>query len=160
MKNRGFTLIETMIYIALFSILIGTGFVTAFQLIDSSDKLSTKTVTAEEGNFVSRKIDWVFTGLDATNPPTIGGSLPCSQTIKVYKTNFSSNPIMLQFDSATNALEIKEGLGTFSPLTSSNVKVTCLKFQTLPAIGNAPSGISATTTINSIDFTVTKYIRK
>ena len=156
--NKGFTLIEVIIYIALFTILMGGAFVTAYQLIDGTNRIKVNTTIQEEGNFVMRKLDWIFSNLSTTTPPSIGGSLPCSQTITLYKINFSSNPIVLRLVSTT--LEVSQGGGAYVPLTTVNVKATCLKFRNIPAIGGAPTGITSTTTINGIDFSVTKYIRK
>lgn len=155
--NRGFTLIEVMLYIGLFTLLIGSVFVTAYQIIEGTNKINIKTTTQEEGNFVMRKIDWLLTGLDSANILSINGS-GCSQTLTSQKINYPSNPITLRINS--NTLEIKEASGSYIPITTSNVAVTCLKARIIPATGSGPSGVTATTTINGIDFSVTKYIRK
>ena len=63
--NKGFTFIEVIIYIALSSLLLGTAFVTVFQLIDSSNKLNVKNTVQEEGNFVMRKLNWALTGVSS-----------------------------------------------------------------------------------------------
>ena len=154
--QKGFTLIETVIYIALFTILIVGGFVTAYQLIQGSDTLNAKTIIQEEGNFVLRKMDWVLTGLDSTNPPTIGGS-GCEWTLRVYKYNYINNPIDFRHNAASSTIEMQEAGSGYLPITTSNVSVACLKFQN---ISGTPAGVTATSTINGIDFTITKYIRK
>ena len=156
-NKNGFTLIEVIIYIALFSLLMGTAFITAYQLIDGTSKLNTKTVVQEEGNFVMRKLNWDLTGLDSTVSPIVDNSIACSNTLRVEKVNFSMNPIRLRLNS--NALEISENEGTYVPITTTNVKVTCLKFSVIPPFGSGPSGLSATTTISETDFAVTKYQR-
>ena len=51
-NTQGFTLIEVVIYIALFSLLLGGAFVTAYQLIDNSRELNVKNRVQEEGNFL------------------------------------------------------------------------------------------------------------
>jgi len=33
-------------------------------------------------------------------------------------------------------------------------------FEEIPASGGAPAGVRATTTINGLDFAITKYLRK
>jgi prepilin-type N-terminal cleavage/methylation domain-containing protein len=153
--QKGFTLIEVIIYIALFSILIGGVLVSTFQLVQTGSSLSSKTAIQNEGNFILRKIDWAFAGLDPANIPTVGGSL-CNQTATTTKINYGQ--IVFRRDTINNALQIKEGSGgTFASTTTSNIKVTCLKFG---IISGSPSGIIATTTINGIDFVITKYIRK
>ena len=160
--KKGFTLIEVIVYIALFTILMVGGFVTAYQLIAGSTVLNTKEIVEEEGNFVTRKIDWAMTGMDSANPPTISGS-GCTQTLTIYKLNFVPNPIVFRTHTVAgvNYMEMQEGiLNPFTPITTNNVTVSCLKFSDIAAYSGAPEGMTATTTINGIDFTVTKYLRK
>lgn len=157
--NKGFTLIEVIIYIALFSLLMGSAFVTAYQLIDGSGKLSAKNTVQEEGNFVMRKFNWALTGINPSSTPVISGS-GCSQTLSVNKTDTTINPVVIKSNtiSGVKYIEIQKKGGTFYPITTVNVLVSCLKFSRV-SIGTS-SGIIATATINGIDFTITKYIRK
>ncbi len=60
MNKRGITLIETLIYIALFALLIGGGVSSAYTLIESSDKIGVRAMMEEEGNFLLAKIAWVL----------------------------------------------------------------------------------------------------
>ncbi len=158
-KNAGFSLVEVIIYMALFSILMGGVFVSVFQLLEGSGKLNSKIVVQEEGNFVSRKLDWVLSSLDSSNPPTITNvpGSPC-QTLTVRKVNFTSNPIVIRNNATT--LEISEGGGAYTPITTPNVTVSCFEARIIPSIGSSPKGITATTTISGIKFSVTKYFRK
>ena len=160
-NNDGFTLIEMVIYIALFSLLLGSAFITAYQIIESVNKTNIKTATQEEGNFISRKLDWVLTGLDRTpaNLPTVSGT-GCNQTLTVNKLSSPENPISIKLNSGNNSLEINKAGGAFVPITSVNVQVTCFKARIIPSLGTGPSGVTATTTISDIDFSVTKYFRK
>lgn len=168
MKNnhhKGFTLIEVIIYLALFSILLGSAFVIAYQLIDGSDKLSVKNTIQEEGNFVMRKINWVLTGVQTITTPSAG--TPNSNTLTV--TKYGNNKVEICLDSK---IKIHEGNfvsctdASYLPLTTDNVtvKASSLNFQYIPASGSGPFGITATFIItkDGIDFpfTITKYIRQ
>lgn len=159
MKKRGFTLIEVVIYIALFSLLLGTAFVTAYQLIFSGDDLTSTTVNLSEGNFIQRKINWIFTGLDPTRPPEITGA-DCGQTIKIYKTNPEESPTIIRLTNSNNInyIEINKKGGVFYPINTSNVKITCLNFNLTHSI------LSATATISNgkreLPFNITKLIIK
>ncbi len=155
--TKGFTLIEVVVYIALFSILLGGGFVTAFQLMNGSNKTYINTAIQEEGNFVLKKLEWSLTGLDPANPPSVSGS-SCTQTLTVTKINHPLNPIVVRLN--VNTLEISENGGAYLPLTTTNVIVSCLKARIISPSGSGPSGVTATTTINGIDFAITKYFRK
>ncbi len=147
--NKGFTVIEVIIYIALFSLLIGTAFTAAYQLIDGSGKLSTKNTTQEEGNFVMRKLDWALTGVATITTPASGNS----STLVV--TKYDGDVITIQKNGT--ALEIKESTNgnIFIPLTTSNVVVSSLDFA-YQSLG----GITTTVIIDGTTFTSTKYFRK
>lgn len=156
--KKGFTLIEVIIYIGLFSLLLGTAFVSVYQLIDSSAKLSVKSTTEEEGSFAMRKLNWALSSIDLSTTPTISGS-GCTQSISINKVDTSISPVVFRLNtvSGINYLEIQKNGGTFYPLTTSNVTVSCLKFS---KTSSSPVGITGTVTINGVDFGVTKYIRK
>ncbi|MEK7606236.1 MAG: prepilin-type N-terminal cleavage/methylation domain-containing protein [Patescibacteria group bacterium] len=63
--KSGFTLLETIIYFALFGFLIIGGFLAAYQIIESSHRIADKTAREAEADFILRKIDWVLE-FDAT----------------------------------------------------------------------------------------------
>ncbi len=158
MKNKGFTLIEVLIYIALSAVLMGSAFITVYQLIDGSRKLNSKNTTQEEGNFVIRKIGWALSGINPSTTPTITGAA-CSRSISIVKSDTSLSPIVIRLNSsgAINYIEMNKNGGTFYPITTSNVSVACLEFISL---SGSPSGITATATIDGKVFNITKYIRK
>ena len=54
---KGFTLIETIVYLALFSILMGGAIVAAFNIFESAGRQQTHTMLQEEGNFLIAKIN-------------------------------------------------------------------------------------------------------
>ena len=159
--QKGFTLLEVIIYIALFSILIGGAFVAAFQLIDGSRELSVKDTLQDEGNFVMRKISWALTSVD----PAVA-TIPSSGTSPNLRvTKYDGNQIDICLDS--NKIKIRQGGGAgscsnpaFLPLTTDNVSVSSLQFDYLTPVGLEPAGITATTIINGVTFTITKYMRK
>ena len=162
--KKGFTLIEVIIYIALFSLLMGTAFVTAFGLIEGSGKLSAKTTTQEEGNFVLRKINWALTGIsndtaDITNPPKVSPYTSNTLSIKKWLTG-TKIPVEIDYDAINRRIMMKEGTGSLLPITTNNVKVTNLQFQFISSSGSGPAGITATAIIDGINFSITKYIRK
>lgn len=155
-NKRGFTLVETIIYISLFSIILTCGLIACYQIISSSDLLNQTTRTEEEGNFVLRKLTWVFSSLDSTIPPTISGG-SCSQNISISKTN-SVNPIRIRMNSSggKNYIEIQDDGVNYYPITTSSASTTCLEFT---IISGNPYGIIATSTINGKDFVLRKYAR-
>jgi prepilin-type N-terminal cleavage/methylation domain-containing protein len=152
--NKGFTLIEVIIYIALFSLLMGSAFVTAFQLIDNSGKLGIKNTIQEEGNFVMRKLNWALTGIQTITTPTAG----TTPNLQVKK--YDGNIIYVRL--SANKIEIRESINgiAYLPITTDNVTVSNLDFKFISTTGSGPAGITATAIINEIPFTITKYLRK
>ena len=148
--KKGFTLVETLIYIALFTILIGAGFSTAYYLIQDGESLSSKTVTNSELNFVLQKLDWASTG--ASSFEVISPS--------ELKINRYSSPAIVSFrldaGTTTKYIQINEGSG-WTSLTTVNVEVSDLNFQT---ISGTPSGIIVSMTLDGISATTTKYTRQ
>lgn len=146
--NKGFTLIEVIIYIALFSLLIGTAFIAAHQLTESSSVLSTKNTTQEEGNFILRKINFALTGIFSfTNT---------AHALHVNKYDGNQIDITL----VGTKIKMTETTGPTDFISTDNISVTNLQF--IPTGGAIP-GITATVTItkDGIDylFSITKYIR-
>src|SRR3989344_9023228 len=68
-NGAGFTLIETLVYLGLFSILIGGALVAAFGIFESNGRNQTKAMVQEEGQFLAAKIDWVLSGVRSVDAP-------------------------------------------------------------------------------------------
>lgn len=159
-NNKGFTLIEAVIYIALLGLIMTGAVATAYQLLSGAGSLATKNTAQEEGNFVQRKLQWALS--DMSNMPVVSGS-GCSWNVSITKSGFASNPVELQRNTSVtpNIIEMREGgTGSYTAITTGNVSASCLKFASILPTGTGPAGITATTTINGLDFVVTKYIRK
>ena len=61
-NQKGFTIIETLIYLALFTILIGGVMISAYFIVQASSDSQQNTVIQEEANFLSGKIRWELNG--------------------------------------------------------------------------------------------------
>lgn len=153
--NRGFTLIETLIYIALFALIMGSGVAASFYVIDSSEKEKAGINAIAEAQFLLRKIDWALTGADAINFPLSGTSGP---SLSVNKNGFFSNPIVI--DLAGGRARIATGGGSPAELTGDRVIITNLLFQNIPAVPPKPAAIKATFTANGANYELTRYLRK
>jgi prepilin-type N-terminal cleavage/methylation domain-containing protein len=71
-SNKGFTLIETLVYLALLGLIFTGLFAGGFAIMESFDLLKTKAFAQEEGNFLLAKIDWAMngaTGIDISVDP-------------------------------------------------------------------------------------------
>jgi prepilin-type N-terminal cleavage/methylation domain-containing protein len=150
---RGFTLIETLIYIALLGLIMTGALLTAYDLIGSATQVTGNATVVDEGSFVGRKIAWSLTG---STTPTVAGS-GCSMTLSVIKAGHGSNPIEFRRNATDKTIEMRQGgTGVFTPITTANVAAECLKFGIYAGI---PQGVTATTTINGHEFAITRYSR-
>lgn len=147
---RGFTLIETLVYIFLLSLLLTGSVLVIFTLATNSDKLNTDTSVHDEGSFVLRKLDWAFGDLKTLTTPASG----VSPTLSIVRNDGTHVDVRLH----TGAIEMSEDSGvTYRPLTTSNVSVSQLQFEFL---SGTPAGIEASTTINGVVFTTRRYFYK
>lgn len=72
--KKGFTLIEVIVYLALFAILMAGSLETAFNLFESGGHNAAKAMLAEEGSFVIAKIQWQLSGATAVTTPPLNAS--------------------------------------------------------------------------------------
>lgn len=145
-RNRGFTLIEMIIYVALFSIMIGGVAITVYNLIQNATSTSTKVVTQEEINFVLKKLDWALTGADST-------TIDVSPTDELEFTNDNIGSDFA-FDLDSSRIRITED-GDTDFLTTENVEVESLEF----SYDAATKIISVEFVIDGITANFSKYLK-
>lgn len=155
--RRGFTLIETIIYLALFSILMAGILSSVYILFESSDRNQSKATLQEEKEYLLGKINWALNGAQTISTPAANASGSFLSAIK-YDTTATQVGI-----SGTNM--------TFNGVTlnNSNVKVTNLTFIHTYAGGANPESLEAGFTLSigtpngmtiSQIASTTRYIRK
>lgn len=153
MKNKGFTLIEMVVYMALFLIIIGGLFVTTYQLSKSGESTSKKILIEKEINFVFKKIDWALSGASGIFIPEVTILQIARQNeISVFKFNSDNNSVLMCRAQCNNE-------ENFFTLTTSNVKVESLYFDFLPGQQNFKEGVNTTLNIDGIIIKNTKYLR-
>jgi len=152
---RGFTLIETLIFITLTSIIIGSSLVIVYQIIESNNVVSNKILVEQEVDFLFQKIKWVLIGVVNINNPSIGLTSP---TLSVNKVNSNQNPFI--FNLELSGVWLKRGLDSSVILNSQNVTITNLSFEYLPANAGAFEAIKVNLTANGKNFTNIIYLRK
>src|SRR3989344_2337496 len=70
--KKGFTLIETLVYLALFALIIGGMVVAAYLLFETSDRYQTRAMLQEEQNFVMAKIMRTLNNAKDICAPAVG----------------------------------------------------------------------------------------
>ena len=159
MDQKGFTLIETIIYLALFVIVIGGGMVAAYQIIESTEANKNHVILQEEANFLLRKINWALTG--ATSVAETGTTLTVQKPIGGASTQ-------LVFSLNGSSLELARSLGTPSSLNTSNIALSNLAFAKTLGAGGRPDALTTTFTLTTLQnglndsqtFSTKKYLRQ
>ena len=161
MKNRGFTLIETLVYLALFSLIIGGLVISAYGLFESSDRNQTKAMLQEESNFVMAKIVWAISQAQAICDPAANMS---GATLSVAVFGGTCFP-----PDITIALSESNVQWGIAALNNSNTSVDRLLFIHTYAGGTNPDSVEVGLTISAKTPTgmtitqsasTTRYIRK
>lgn len=156
-KPDGFTLIEVIIYLALFGILMGGVSTAVYAIVEGGGRSQSKILIQEEGNFLLGKFNWALSGASNINvSPSI---------LSIVKYSYSSNP--LAFDISGTELRLKQGSGTINNLNSDDVTIKNLIFEDIPKSNGKPEGLVISFTLTSLasngsveseDFKMTKYL--
>ena len=156
--QKGFTLIETVIYIAFFSVIIGGLLGITFQIIAATDQINRKIIVQQEANFILKKIEWALSGATSITEPAIvnPATTITGNALTVTKYNFTSNPI--RFSVSGTDLQIATGAGLPLPLNSSNIQLS--NFTVTHNLVGVKETVVIGFQIGGEHFEMTKYIRK
>lgn len=150
-STLGFTLIETLIYIGLLGIILGSFLQTAYQIIESSNRMSEKVFVLEETNFLLRKIDFLLSSTVSVMKPRVGET---GQTLEV---NDENSHLILSFDSVTGNISLKRDSSLSKILNSDFLPVDDLIFER--AILNGKEVLKVTLIIRGEEYRLIKSFR-
>ncbi len=152
-NNAGFTLMETMIYIALFGILMSGAVVGVYNLVLSNDRNILESRIQEEGVFINRKINWALTG--ATSVSVNGGG----DTLTINRPSLGvQSP--LKITTTSGLVYISRGAGVSVPISSERFKIHDMNFVYTASVNGRPSSIYISFFINDKQFTFRNYLRQ
>ncbi len=173
-QQHGFTIIEMVIYIGIFSIMMSGAVVSVYALAGSAARNQTKAMVLEEGSFLLGKIDWALSGTQiiaapAIIAPAISGS---GNILTVLRNDAATSPVMISVSGGSMSITV--GTGPTHVLNNSNVSITCppsgcFSHTSASADGinpeNATSSFTITTRTSqgapfSQFFSTVKYLRK
>lgn len=123
--SRAFTLIETIMYLALFSLLMGGAVITAYNLFESSSRAHSIAVLQEEGDYLMGKIGWVLYGAEAITTPAAGGA-GTTLTVAKWVAPVGENPYVLAL-SGTD-ITLARGSAAAQVLNNDDVWLSGLTF--------------------------------
>lgn len=142
-------MIEMIVYIALFSFVIGAGISTAFFLTTEAGSTEREVLADAEANFLLRKTDRVLGGASSISSPVAGSS---GSTLTV-----SNSGTVSITQSATDIL-IDRGSG-WVLLTSGNFDVSSLNFTHVAPAGGRPAELQMTFTLSDKAYEKTYVLR-
>ncbi|MCA9364167.1 hypothetical protein KC727_03025 [Candidatus Kaiserbacteria bacterium] len=148
--TRGFTLLEAIIYIALFMFVIGGGLLSAYQIFEGSASISAAAARETEINFALRKINWALNGTEVSDitKPTAGGT---ADELIVTK---DGHQYTLSVDGGQFVIETG---GDSFPLTNLPTGVTAVSFT---RTNTNPQTVSAALTVDGETLEpTTHYVR-
>ena len=151
------TLIETLVYLALFAILFGGAINASYNVLELGARNQTKVIVQQEGDFLLAKIDWVLSGVDTINDPAAGVSGSMLSVNKVMGLDPVTNlpiiePVTISFPSGDMVIGYpNRPTPNIIALSNSNIKITDLNFEHVKSTSNdaEPESIKTTFTITA-----------
>lgn len=151
MTQRGFTLLETIIYLALFSLLMIGVLSTVYELLAGGTHNRASVAIQEEGTFVNRKISWALSGATSV-------SVPDPKTLTITRPDLGAQS-PLQITESAGQMLISRGGGVPVPLTTSELAVENTNISMVPAQGGVPASINMQYEIKGVPFVFKTYLR-
>jgi hypothetical protein len=160
--KRGFTLIETLIYLGLYAIVIGGMLASVRAMVESNARNETVAMVEEEGDYLTAKIDWTLSQAISVQAPLSSGDM-------LSVTMLDGSSISISDEAA--ALCIRSGGAPAQVLSNSNVSIIGLTFihALSTSDGMDPESVSASFTMQATtsdghairrDFSTLYYLRK
>lgn len=125
--NRGSTLIELIVYLGLFSIIIGGAVISVYGMAETSGSNETKIMLLEEGLFLQAKIKWVLSNLDTVNVPEKNSTCVAVCFLSIKKQNPDGGLVVLAHEESNLVISYNGGSKTIlnsSSISISNVVIT------------------------------------
>lgn len=122
----GFTILETLIYAGLVSLMLAFMVVSVYQMIDSRDRLKFQRELVENQKFLNQKLAWLLQSNSAINTPAVGAS---GASLSVNKIGASDNPYVMIFGGGK--ITLTTGVNSAVGLTNNYVTVNNAFFENL-----------------------------
>jgi Tfp pilus assembly protein PilE len=152
MKIQGFTLLETIIYVALFSMLMTGVLVTVYELIESGTHNRMAVAIQEEGTFVNRKLSWALSGATVVTTPD-------AQTLVITHPSGIGYPHEIKITESAEQMQLSREGAAPQPLTTSEFKIENTNFSVEPPSTGLPTKISVRYEIEGMPFVFNTYLR-
>jgi prepilin-type N-terminal cleavage/methylation domain-containing protein len=138
--KRGFTLIETILYIAIVSIVMTALIPFAWNVIGGATKSATQQEVFSNARFIGERIKYEIrnaTGINSVSP----------SQISLVTSNIATNPTII--DLSAGNLRIKQGTGSVVNLNSNDISISDLVFTNYTSNDNNTKNIQFVFTVNA-----------
>ena len=149
--QRGFTLVEVLVYIVLFSMLMTGAVVSAFELLQSGQRQDISFAAQQEGTFLNRKLAWALAPATAVS---VSGKV-----LTITRPDLG-NQSPLVFDGSGTRMTLTRGSATAQPLTTDGLVLEDVSFVVTPAQNGFPQAVHAAFTLGGKEFTYATYLRQ
>lgn len=139
--NKGFTLIEFLLYIGIVGIVLLVAGAICLNVLFGKAKLMAIEEVSQNTRFTIEKIADRVRNANTINSPTQGVS---TSTLSLQMADSAKNPTV--FDLSSGVVRITEGTGSAVNLTSSEVTVTNLQFSNI-SYSNTPGTVRIQMTV-------------
>ncbi len=152
----GFTLIETVLYIGLVVIIVGSMLAFAYAVITDSNTLRNSIELIENAKFFQQKLRWLVVGATAITVPApnaSGGLLTLTKSGTTYTVDIASGSIRLKTD-VVAPLAITNSFVTVTSLSFSRFSFSSSTKDTIRVRANIKNFSTPVAASISIDFYV------
>ncbi len=147
-NNKGFTIVELMLYMGLLSIILGVLTNIFLSALDVQLESQANSAVEQDGSYVLSKLAYdIHRAQSVTIPTTLGGTSTINFQIVVNGVNFTYSI------DANNNLVLQEGLGANNNLNGYDTSISNLSVTRLGNVGKVED------TLN-VSFTITGKTRK
>lgn len=138
MKNRGFSLIELILYIALLTIILSAIIPFAWQIIEGGTESGMQQEVWSNARYVSERIKYEIRNASGINSVT-------TSSISLTETTTSLNPTVISLSSGN--VRLTQGAGSPVNLNSNITKISSLGFTNYTSADNKTKNIQFTFTL-------------
>ena len=150
MKITGFTLLEVILYVALFGVLMSGALICVYELLENTNKQSVVAATIIEGTFINQKLSWgIF------NAKSI--IIQNASTIEIIKGNGSTSTKII-FQLKDGNLFFTGGAIFSQPLLGSDFIMSNLIIKLSTSTAQLPPKLTITYQLNNTPFFYETYV--
>jgi hypothetical protein len=137
---KGFTLIETLIYISLFGLLLGGAVVSTYQMLDGGERMRQSVAVQQEGDFLLRKLNWEVGQADSA---------------RIENGALILQPGTIVFSELDGRMAVSRGGEDALPVTAAALVLAGTHFE-VTSPGSVPARVSAAFDIDGTHFVFDK----